>query len=372
MVYRAIGVMSGSSLDGLDLACVEFEETGGKWTYRVMAASCRPYPAEWEKRLREAVQLNARDYLLLDSDYGHYIGREINAFIEAQGLAFQAGLVASHGHTSFHMPPRMTGQLGNGAAIAAETGLPVVSDLRAMDLAFGGQGAPIVPMGEKWLMGDYAYFLNIGGIANISHNGAGSYTAFDVCPANRVLNMLAAHAGQPYDADGQMAAAGTIDPALLQQLNNMDYYGQPYPKSLANDFGTDVLYPLIMDKIRNRENGEQALRDAMRTYVEHIAQQVRRALVMILAANGETHAGGVRMLLSGGGAFHTLLVSRIQALLEPLGVETVVAEPDLCNYKEAIIMAFLGVLRWREEPTVLSSVTGARVSSIGGALWKGN
>lgn len=370
MVYRAIGVMSGSSLDGLDIACVEFEESGGKWAYRVMEASCRSYTREWETRLRDAVQLNARDYLLLHSDYGHYIGKEINAFIEEKGLAYQAGLVASHGHTSFHMPPRMTAQLGCGAAIAAETGLPVVSELRAMDLAFGGQGAPIVPMGEKWLMGDYAYFLNIGGIANISHNGAGSYTAFDVCPANRVLNMLAAEAGQAYDAGGQMASSGNPDPALLQRLNSQSYYDQPYPKSLANDFGTDVIYPLIMDAVRAKQQGEQGLRDAMRTYTEHIAQQVRRALVLVLSANGITHAGGARMLVTGGGAFHTLLVSRIRALLEPLGVDTVVADPDLCNYKEAIIMAFLGVLRWREEPTVISSVTGARESSVGGSMWK--
>ncbi len=371
MVYRAIGVMSGSSLDGLDIACVEFEEAGGKWTYRVMAASCRPYTPAWESRLRDAVQLNARDYLLLHSDYGHYIGQEVNAFIEAQGLAFQAGLVASHGHTSFHMPPRMTAQLGCGAAIAAETGLPVVCDLRAMDLAFGGQGAPIVPMGEKLLMGDYAYFLNIGGIANISHNGAGSYTAFDICPANRVLNMLAARAGHAYDDGGQMASTGTVDPALLQRLNSQSYYDQPYPKSLANDFGTDVLYPIVMQLVETKQPVDQALRDAMRTYAEHIAQQVRRALVRILSAQNQTHAGGTRMLVTGGGAFHTLLVSRIRALLEPLGVDTVVADPGLCNYKEAIIMAFLGVLRWREEHTVLSSVTGAREASIGGAMWKG-
>jgi anhydro-N-acetylmuramic acid kinase len=371
MVYRAIGVMSGSSLDGLDIACVEFEEAGGKWSYRVMAATCRPYTQEWEIRLRDAVLLNARDYLLLHSDYGHYIGREVNVFIVEQGLAFQAGLVASHGHTSFHMPPRMTAQLGCGAAIAAETGLPVVCDLRAMDLACGGQGAPIVPMGEKLLMGDYAYFLNIGGIANISHNGGTNYSAFDVCPANRVLNMLAAEAGEAYDAGGQMASAGVLDPALLQRLNSQPYYDQPYPKSLANDFGTDVIYPIVKEAVRSRMTGEQALKDAMRTYAEHIAQQVRRSLVMILSRNGETHASGARMLVTGGGAFHTVLVSRIQAMLEPLGVNTVVADPDLCNYKEAIIMAFLGVLRWREESTVFSSVTGARESSIGGAMWKG-
>jgi anhydro-N-acetylmuramic acid kinase len=265
----------------------------------------------------------------------------------------------------------MTGQLGCGAAIAAETGLPVVSDLRAMDLAFGGQGAPIVPMGEKLLMGEYRYFLNIGGIANISRNAGDTYRAFDVCPANRVLNMLAAEAGKEYDAGGAMAAAGTVDQALLSRLNGLAYYDQPYPKSLANDFGTDTVYPLVKEASQRSTGSETDRRNnALRTMVEHIAQQVRRSLVMMLSASGEADAGGARMLVTGGGAFNDFLVSRIRALTAPLGLETVVAEPGLCNYKEALIMAFLGVLRWREEPTVFSSVTGARLDSIGGALWK--
>ncbi|MGL6267599.1 MAG: anhydro-N-acetylmuramic acid kinase, partial [Chitinophagaceae bacterium] len=154
MVYRVIGMMSGSSLDGIDLVFSELEETGGKWAYKINAAACLPYSEEWKEKLTNAIQLSARDYLLLHSEYGHYIGKQVNAFIEQNALQYQVGLIASHGHTTFHIPPAMTGQLGCGAAIAAETGLPVINELRAMDLAFGGQGAPIVPMGEKYLLGD--------------------------------------------------------------------------------------------------------------------------------------------------------------------------------------------------------------------------
>ena len=154
MLYRAIGIMSGSSLDGLDIVFCELEETGGKWTYQIRHAECYEYSPEWKQRLSGAVHLNALDYMLLHFDYGHYIGREINRFIEQYNLSYQVGLISSHGHTSFHIPPRMTGQLGDGASVAAETELPVISDLRALDLGFGGQGAPIVPMGEKLLLGE--------------------------------------------------------------------------------------------------------------------------------------------------------------------------------------------------------------------------
>jgi anhydro-N-acetylmuramic acid kinase len=364
MVYRAIGVMSGSSLDGLDIACVEFEASGGRWTMQVLAASCEPYTEEWTEKLRRATELSAREYLLLHSAYGHYIGKALNSFIEEHQLQYRVGLVASHGHTSFHLPPMMTGQLGCGAAIAAETGLPVVSELRAMDLAFGGQGAPIVPMGEKMRWEDYAFFLNIGGIANISWTRTDGSLAFDICPANRVLNMLAAKLGMAYDAGGSVAASGQINQPLLAQLNNLSYYSQPYPKSLSNDFGTDTVFPLLSAA------GVQNTADLLRTYAEHIAQQTRRAMVMMQSSDGLTHAGNQRMMVTGGGAFNHFLVQRIAQLLEPLGIFAEAAEPNLVNYKEAIVMAFLGVLRWREEPTVFSSVTGAREDSVGGALWK--
>jgi anhydro-N-acetylmuramic acid kinase len=260
--------MSGSSLDGLDIAFVEFHESAGKWQYEIKAADCYPYSNEWVKKLKGAIHLNALDYHLLHTEYGHYIGEQVNAFIAHHNLQYQVQLIASHGHTTFHAPARkMTGQLGDGAAIAAVTGINVVSDLRAMDIALGGQGAPIVPIGEKLLLGNYAFFLNLGGIANISYNHPDKYIAFDVCPANRVMNMLAHDAGKPFDEGGQIAASGKLQEGLLTMLNDQEYYSMPYPKSLANDFGTDVLYPLI-------KSSNVSTRDAMRTMVEHIARQI--------------------------------------------------------------------------------------------------
>jgi len=200
MLYKAIGLMSGSSLDGLDIAYVSLQETGGKWSYEFLHTECASYSSDWIYHLKNAIKLSGLDYQLLHTSYGHYIGKEINRFIDQKGIHHQVHLVASHGHTTFHVPKQlMTGQIGDGAAIAAETGLPVVSDLRAMDIAFGGQGAPIVPIGEKLLLGEYDYFLNLGGIANISCNLPGNYIAFDVCPANRVLNLIVGKVGKAYD-----------------------------------------------------------------------------------------------------------------------------------------------------------------------------
>lgn len=362
MIYRAIGVMSGSSLDGLDIAFVEFQEQGGKWTYEINEADCYPYTTEWTEKLKNAINLPAREYQLLHTAYGHYIGQEVNRFIESHQLHYKVAVVASHGHTTFHMPAsQMTAQLGDGAAIAAKTQLPVVSDLRALDVAFGGQGAPIVPIGEKMLMNDFTYFLNIGGIANISLN-AEEYVAFDVCPANRVLNMLANDAGKPFDEDGKMAASGNLHDELLNQLNKLAYYSQPYPKSLANDFGTDIVYPLI-------RSAGLSIPDAIRTFSEHVALQICNALSSLNIQ--QPVPGNKKLLVTGGGALNTFLVNRLAELLKEENIEVVVPDSKLVNYKEALIMAFIGVLRWRQEYNVLASVTGARRNSIGGALWTG-
>jgi len=361
MVYRAIGLMSGSSLDGLDIVFAEFQEQGGQWSYELIEAGCLPYSADWKTRLSGATGLSARDYLLLHSEYGHYTGQQINAFIDQFNLHYKVAVIGSHGHTSFHLPgQKMTAQLGDGSAIAAVTQLPVVSDLRALDVAFGGQGAPIVPIGEKLLFSGYDYFLNIGGIANISGH-ANAYIAFDICPANRVLNLLAAEAGKEMDEGGAMAASGNIHHGLLGQLNALDYYRQPWPKSLANDFGTDTVYPLI-------KGTGLTLADALCTYTEHIAIQTAEA-VMAIQQQGKKENS--RLLVTGGGAFNDHLLQRLDAHLSQLGVTTILPDPGLINYKEALIMAFIGVLRWRQEYNVLASVTGATRDSIGGALWTG-
>jgi anhydro-N-acetylmuramic acid kinase len=365
MIYRVIGVMSGSSLDGLDMAFIQFEEAGGRWTWQIEAAECCEYPASWQERLKGATELSAREYMLLHADFGHYIGRQVCRFMEENELSYRVSLIASHGHTTFHMPPRMTGQIGCGAAIAAETGLPVVTDLRALDVALGGQGAPIVPIGEKLLFPDERFLLNIGGIANLSVATPAGYVAFDTSPANRLLNLLVAPQGLDFDEDGRIAATGEIDHELLRQLQSLPYHSMAYPKSLPNDFGTDVVMPVIL-----KSGG--IIPNALRTVVEYIAWAVSTGVSGVIDQAELRDVAGSRLLVTGGGALNAFLVSRIDALMKPLGISAIAADPVTAMYKEALIMGLLGVLRWREESTALSTVTGASRDSIGGALWMGH
>lgn len=362
MEYRAIGLMSGSSLDGLDIAFVVFNETGGKWTYQIEAAACIPYPEDWANRLRSATSLSAKEYLMLHSDFGHYIAGQVNGFIDGHRLMHRVQLIASHGHTTFHEPAaKMTAQLGDGAAIAAGTGINTVSDLRAVDVALGGQGAPIVPVGEKLLFSDFPLLLNLGGIANITAALPQGYMAYDICPANRVLNMLAAEKGLEYDNGGAIAASGTLRDEALTALNQLDYYSLPYPKSLANAFGVEEVYPLL-------KKFNLSIPDALRTMVEHIAIQVTRNTGRLAT---KIQGDNRRMLVTGGGALNSFLLEKLTNNLAPMGIEIVTPDLQTIQYKEALIMALLGVLRWREANTVLHSVTGASRSSIGGAVWIG-
>ena len=364
MVYKVIGLMSGSSLDGLDIAFVQLQENGGKWSFEILHTDCYEYNSEWMAKLKNAVGLTALDYQLLHTEYGHYIGKQINIFIEKNNLHHQVGLISSHGHTTFHVPEKlMTAQLGDGAAIAAETQLPVVTDLRAMDLALGGQGAPIVPIGEKLLLDDYTYFLNLGGIANISANINDRFVAFDVCAANRVLNMLAEEKGFVFDNDGKMAATGNINNELLQKLDELEYYKLPHPKSLANNFGIETVFPII-------KQSSLSIEDGMRTYVEHIVVQIKNAITTT-SENHKPQTKNYKLLATGGGAFNSFLITRLKDVLQEINIEIIIPEENLIKYKEALIMALMGTLRWREEYNVLASVTGAKRNSIGGALWLG-
>jgi anhydro-N-acetylmuramic acid kinase len=359
MVYRAIGVMSGSSLDGLDIVFTELQETGSKWNYEIGHAGCLEYDTAWKQKLTSAAGLPAIDYQLLHTEYGRFIAQKINEFIDTNQLHHQVGIISSHGHTTFHLPEKkMTHQLGDGSAIAAETKLPVVSDLRSMDIAFGGQGAPIVPLGEKLLFSDYTYFLNIGGIANISVNTDNEIIAYDVCAANRVLNMLAGEKDLEYDDEGKISSQGIIHKDLLEKLNALEYYKLPHPKSLANSFGTDLVYPLL-------KSFNIPVEDALRTYTEHICMQIKNALQLFKQDTTQ------KLFVTGGGAFNIFMAERLQKNLEDINFEIHIPADDVVKYKEALIMALLGALRWREQYTVLASVTGASRNSIGGALWLG-
>jgi anhydro-N-acetylmuramic acid kinase len=371
MIYNVIGLMSGSSLDGLDIAFVEFTETAGKWDYQIKCAACIEYENQWIEKLKNAIHFSARDYQLLHTEYGRYLGEKVNEFSDKFQLQHKINLITSHGHTTFHFPEKkMTHQLGDGAAIAAETQLPVVTDLRSLDIAFGGQGAPIVPLGEKLLFAGYRYFLNIGGIANISINSKqinnaesdsdkNEIIAFDICAANRVLNMLSLEKNKAYDEDGKMASSGKINEALLEKLNSLEYFSLSYPKSLANSFGTDIIYPLI-------KSFNLTIEDSLATFTDHISIQIKQALLPYFS-----NTSLQQLMISGGGAFNKFLMERISKHLQEINFEVFIPEDEVVIYKEALIMALLGTLRWREQYTVLSSVTGAERNSIGGALWLG-
>jgi anhydro-N-acetylmuramic acid kinase len=360
MQYHVVGLMSGSSLDGLDIAYVQFEETAGKWQFEIKETACIPYSPEWRQKLSRLSGLSARDYLLLHTGYGHWLGHRVNEFLEEKHLTYRIQLIASHGHTAFHLPSyKMTAQLGDGAAIAAITGIRTITDLRSTDIALGGQGAPVVPIGEKLLFPEYDLFLNIGGIANLSANRE-TFTGFDVCPANRILDLLAAQAGKGFDENGMMAATGKTDETLLGKLNAFTYYQLPYPKSLSNDFGLNEIFPVV-------GSAQLSVPDALRTYVEHIVMQISASVTRF--KNEMNPNDALRLLITGGGAHNRFLLDRLRHTVSPLGIECVVPSDNLVNFKEALVIALMGVLRWREDINVMCSVTGASKDSINGAVW---
>jgi anhydro-N-acetylmuramic acid kinase len=360
MQYNVIGLMSGSSLDGLDIAFVHFEETAGQWQFDIQESACIPYPEEWKIKLARSTDLSAKDYLLLHTAYGHWLGTCVNEFLEEKNLTYRVQLIASHGHTVFHIPAQqMTAQLGDGAAIAAVTGIRTISDFRSMDVALGGQGAPIVPIGEKLLFPGYDLFLNIGGIANVSGNGE-NFIGFDVCPANRILNLLAAKTGRNFDENGALAANGKVNENLLARLNAFPFYQLPYPKSLSNDFGLQEVFPLI-------ENANLSVGDALATYAEHIVQQVVHGIKRL--TEKMTIKENLRLLITGGGAHNRFLVQRLSDSLLTTNIECMVPSETVVNFKEALVIALMGALRWREDVNVLHTVTGASRDSINGAVW---
>lgn len=362
MVYRAIGLMSGSSLDGLDIAFVSFEEIRGKWAFELRKQKCVPFTADWQIRLANAANLTPREFIQLDYDLGVFMGNAVKEFIQENTLDHQIQLIVSHGHTIFHEPQMgVTTQIGAAAAIAAINSINVIDQLRSLDVALGGQGAPLVPMGEKLLFPDYPAFLNIGGIANISFHGTDSVQAFDVTVANQALNYLAGLEGQPYDQQGQQAATGKVDTGLLTSLNKLNYFSQFGPKSLANQFFITEIKPLL-------DQTSIHTADKLRTVTEHIAMQVAYAVGASLAKAAPQQ--DKKLFITGGGAHNTFLVHRISTALAPYGFQAALPETNVIDYKEAIIMALLGVLRWREENTVLEN-TGASRPSIGGAVWIG-
>ena len=348
--YNVIGVMSGTSLDGVDLAHVRFTIHHSKWTFEILESETIPYHSEWIARLKTAVNYSESQLETLNKSYTKLLGTIISDFIAKHQLQ-DLDAVCSHGHTILHQPQNgFTLQIGNLPDIAALTNQKVVCDFRVQDVQMGGQGAPLVPIGDRILFSEYDFCLNLGGFSNVSFEKNGHRIAFDISPVNTVLNFYANQLGMEYDDRGKMAQTGTVNDALLNELNGLAYYHQSYPKSLGFEYVKEIVLPLI-------ERHTLAIEDLLRTFTEHAAVQIALAL---------PEKKG-KLLITGGGAYHDFLIKRIKKYLPEI---TIVIPPAvLLEYKEALIFALLGVLKLRQEINVLASVTGAKQDHSSGVIF---
>ena len=349
-VFIVLGMMSGTSMDGMDLALCRLWLEGSVWHYEIAKAQTIAYSPGWQQKLAGATQLSGIDLLSLHNQYGTCIGEMIRQFLA--GEKEQPFLVASHGHTIFHQPGRgITFQLGSGASIAAACNITTVSDFRTLDVALGGQGAPLVPAGDAMLFGGYDFCLNLGGFANISFSYRSKRLAFDICPVNIVANTLAQRKGFAFDHDGIMGRSGQLIPALVSELNHLPFYNRSGPRSLGREWVEEAFMPVI-----GRFNSP--VEDLLRSVYEHIAIKLSECI------NAE---GKGRVLVTGGGAFNRFLME----LLKARSISAIVIpDEDVVSYKEALIFAFLGLLRFRNEINCLSDVTGARCDSSCGVIYR--
>lgn len=340
-----LGLMSGTSLDGLDVAYCQFTSPR---SFKLLASHTFPYPAEWVQRLQSLHLASAYEYALANVELGHYFGQRVCEFRTMH--PGPVDLISSHGHTVFHQPQLgLTTQIGCGDAIAAETGVPVAFNFRTFDVASGGQGAPLVPIGDDLLFAQYDGCLNLGGFSNISFTQQGIRRAFDISPCNMALNYLSSFLGLPFDPYGKYAHQGRIIDTLLHEMEHLDYYSQTGPKSLGKEWFDTQFKPLLQSP--------EEVTDKLRTTVEHIALRIASVV--------NTHH--LRTLIAtGGGALNTYLMQRLQHHCGQCKIE--VPEKAVVEYKEAIIFALLGYLRVNGLPNTLASVTGARADSIGGCI----
>ena len=339
--------MSGTSLDGLDIVLCKFV-FNNNWEFEILKSETIEYSAYWKENLSKAQTLSGIDILLLHKEYGRFIGESILTFLK--GTNYKIDLIASHGHTVFHQPEKkLTLQIGDGAEISSTTGITTISDFRSLDVALDGQGAPLVPIGDELLFPEYDYCLNIGGFANISFNENNKRLAYDVCPANIILNFLANKLGHTYDKDGILGRSGKINTELLQKLNTLEYYNKNHPKSLGKEWLDSTVIPILA-------KFEIPLIDQIRTVYEHIAQQISGAL---------PDENKSKTLITGGGAYNSFLIELIKQKTKS---EIVIPDKEIIEYKEALIFAFLGVLRYNNQVNCLSSVTGAQRDSSSGII----
>ncbi|AUC80606.1 anhydro-N-acetylmuramic acid kinase [Lacinutrix sp. Bg11-31] len=348
--YNIIGVMSGTSLDGIDLAFINFYFKEN-WSFKIVKAETIAYAEEWLGKLKTLIKHSKEELKELDTDYTLYLAEVIDNFIKINNIS-SIDAICSHGHTALHKPENgLTYQIGNLPILAKILNQTIVCDFRVQDVQFGGQGAPLVPIGDQLLFSEYNYCVNLGGFANVSTEIKGQRIAFDICPVNIVLNRYVSILGFAYDNKGALAKEGTINNDLLNELNNLKFYNETYPKSLGLEWVNEIIFPII-------DSYKLSVKDVLRTFVEHVAIQISNVL------NSQQNAS---VLITGGGVFNSFLMSRIEYLCN----NTIqIPSKEIIEFKEALIFGFLGVLKLRGENNSLASVTGAKKDHSSGVIFQ--
>jgi anhydro-N-acetylmuramic acid kinase len=348
--YNVIGVMSGTSLDGVDLCFSNFSYDNQVWKFKILVSDTVPYDKSWITKLTNAHSLSEIELKELDLEFTLHLSKIILSFINKNQIS-NIDFISSHGHTVFHEPKKqITYQIGNIVELNNLTNLPVVCDFRIQDVQLGGQGAPLVPIGDLLLFSDYSHCLNLGGFSNISVKSNNNIIAYDICPVNIVLNKYSRSIGFEFDMEGQISKSGNINKHLLKELNEISYYYLTHPKSLGLEWVENKIFPLI-------DSFKISVEDILRTYVEHIAIQISNNL------NGDN----LKILISGGGSKNKFLMERIKQLSKK---NLEIISENITDYKEALIFGFLGVLRIRNENNCLKSVTGADKDHSSGVIFE--
>ena len=347
MKFHAIGLMSGTSLDGLDICYASFERSSDAWKFEILQAETINYSKNWEEKLRNSFKLSASELMELHSEYGFFLGKEVKSFNDKYKIE-QLDVIASHGHTVFHQPKKkFTTQIGDGRAINILNQIPVVYDFRSQDVLMGGNGAPLVPIGDHWLFSAFNSCLNLGGFSNISFNENGKRIAFDICPVNIVLNKFAQDLGKSFDEEGNIARSGMVNQHILEKLNNLEFYKEVPPRSLGVEFVNAQIFPLL--------NG-LSIEDSIATFTHHAAEKIAEIANQFQLKN---------MLLTGGGVYNNFLIELIRSKST---TEIITPEKNIIEFKESLIFAFMGVLRINNENNVLSSATGSLEDHCSGLL----
>lgn len=347
--FAALGIMSGSSLDGIDLALCKFKREDKTWTFRTIKTGTIPFSEDWRLKLISLPKKSKQEIGHSNLEFGQLIGETVNQFLTDCNT--KPDLIASHGHTIFHEPDKgYTLQIGDGQTIADITEITTINDFRSKDIELGGQGAPLVPIGDAFLFSKFDFCLNIGGIANISYDNDAKRIAFDICAANQLLNHLSIQLGAPYDKNGAFAQLGKLNITLFKELNSVTFFLKNPPKSLSNQYVQTVFINIL-------EASEATVEDKLYTAVKHIAYQINEAV---------KHLPKGKILITGGGANNRFLVDAISMETEN---EIVIPPKEIIDFKEAIIFAFIGGLKKLGENNCLASATGASRDCCGGVIY---